>query len=134
MRRRPAADVATADPSTSGDRDPATLRDLAPRWELVLANPCDGVVAVEPGRDLHLGRGADALADFGDLAEDSRLSREHASLCVDGPHLPLLDAVRTWCASPSLAVRQQFATMDAMKRLVPDLGMSLAHGDGWREG
>jgi hypothetical protein len=48
--------------------------------------------------------------------------------------LPLLDAVRTWCASPSLAVRQQFATMDAMKRLVPDLGMSITHGDDWRQG
>lgn len=48
--------------------------------------------------------------------------------------LPLLDAVRTWCASPSLAVRQQFATMEAMKRIVPDLGMSLLHGDDWREG
>ena len=58
--------------------------------------------------------------------------REPSSPAERHKWLPLLDAVRTWCASPSLAVRQQFATIDAMKRLVPDLGMSLTHGDGWR--
>ncbi len=48
--------------------------------------------------------------------------------------LPLLNRVRTWINAPSVAVREQFATMEAMKRLVPDLGMSIVHGDGWQEG